>query len=337
MHKDLRVMGLDKFNHNWSLIKDKRNIATMVLVGVVLVISCFAFSAKNVTLIVEEKPLQLVVWGRSVQDVLNKAGVQLEKGDIVRPAKDSKIYDGSIIVTAQEKKIEIVDGTEKKVASMTMPSVSEILASQGITLGRDDVVEAQLQPEHDKEPFINITRRDINTFKEREVVAYSVKQETDADLRPWESKMVRKGVNGILEKTVRVVTENGKEVERKIVNSETIREPVTEIVLHSATNLSRGNKIYRSVQELSMVATAYTHTGNRTATGTWPSRGTVAVDPRTIPLGTPLYVEGYGFAVAEDTGGAIKGNKVDVFLENRKNAVKWGKKTVKVQILRKVN
>ena len=134
-----------------------------------------------------------------------------------------------------------------------------------------------------------------------------------------------------------MVIENGREIERKIVGSKTIKQPVSQLVKYSTATLSRGGHSYRSVKQLTMLATAYTHTGNRTATGTWPTHGTVAVDPRMIPLGTPLYIEGYGFAVAADTGSSIKGNRVDVFLENRKNALKWGKKPVKVHILRKIN
>lgn len=73
-------------------------------------------------------------------------------------------------------------------------------------------------------------------------------------------------------------------------------------------------------------ATAYTHTGNRTASGIWPKRGHVAVDPKLIPLGTKLFVEGYGPAVAVDTGDAIKGHRMDVFFETEKEARKWGKR-----------
>lgn len=316
---------------------DRMRYTVMVLAGFVLVAGWFIFSAKNVTLVVDGESTQLVVRGSSVGDVLRKAGVDLKDGDTVRPAKSSRIYEGSVIVAARRQRVEIIDGTEKRVAAMTMPSVAEILASQGITLGKDDMVEAQLDTEKSQLPSIKITRRDIKTFKERQVIAYTVKREADDTLAPWETRTVRKGVNGILVNTVRVIVENGKEIERKIVDSTTLRKPVNEIIRHSVATVSRGNNNYRSVRELTMVATAYTHTGNRTATGTWPAYGTVAVDPGTIPLGTPLYVEGYGFAVAADTGGAIKGHKLDVFLENRKNALKWGKKTVKVQILRKVN
>ena len=65
-----------------------------------------------------------------------------------------------------------------------------------------------------------------------------------------------------------------------------------------------------------------------------PNLKVIAVDPRVIKLGTKVYVEGYGYAIAGDTGGSIRGNKIDVFMPNHSSALKWGRKTVKVKILR---
>lgn len=80
-------------------------------------------------------------------------------------------------------------------------------------------------------------------------------------------------------------------------------------------------------------ATAYSHTGYRTATGTYPKVGTVAVDPRVIPLGCCLYVEGYGYGRAEDTGRLIKGNRIDVFFDTEAEALKWGRRRTRVYLL----
>ena len=80
-------------------------------------------------------------------------------------------------------------------------------------------------------------------------------------------------------------------------------------------------------------ATAYCYTGNRTATGTWPSRGTIAVDPEVIPLGSKLYVEGYGEGIAEDTGGLIKGDIIDVYMESEDECWQWGRRQVEVRII----
>ena len=73
-----------------------------------------------------------------------------------------------------------------------------------------------------------------------------------------------------------------------------------------------------------------------TATGTRPKEGrTIAVDPQVIPLGSTVYIEGFGYYIAEDTGGAIKGNRIDVFLMSYDIARQLGRKTAKVWILGK--
>lgn len=94
-------------------------------------------------------------------------------------------------------------------------------------------------------------------------------------------------------------------------------------------------------KEMVMTATAYTAycTGcsGTTAYGinlrANPNQKVIAVDPRVIPLGTKVWVEGYGEAIAGDTGGAIKGNKIDVFIPSYDNAMAWGVKTVKLKVL----
>ena len=64
-----------------------------------------------------------------------------------------------------------------------------------------------------------------------------------------------------------------------------------------------------------------------------PDAKIIAVDPKVIPLGTKVWVEGYGEAIAADKGGSIKGNKIDVFMSSNKKAINWGRRTVTVKIL----
>jgi len=103
--------------------------------------------------------------------------------------------------------------------------------------------------------------------------------------------------------------------------------------------LSRGtSKAPSYSQVLQLEATAYSSDGI-TASGSATRRdpngySTIAVDPRVIPIGTTVYVEGYGYAVAEDTGGAIKGNIIDVFFQSESEAINWGRRSVKVYILK---
>jgi N-acetylmuramoyl-L-alanine amidase len=96
-----------------------------------------------------------------------------------------------------------------------------------------------------------------------------------------------------------------------------------------------------AAKTFTMSATAYTAyctgcsgvTANGTDLRANPGAKVIAVDPKVIPLGTRVWVEGYGEAIAADTGGAIKGNKIDVFIPTQEGALNWGRKTVTVKIL----
>lgn len=105
--------------------------------------------------------------------------------------------------------------------------------------------------------------------------------------------------------------------------------------------VSRNNNSSSVAKEFYVEATAYTAycsgCSGTTATGinlrANPDLKVIAVDPRVIPLGSKVWVEGYGNAVAADTGGAIKGNKVDLFMKNKSDAYKWGRKKVRIKVL----
>ncbi|EWH21435.1 3D domain-containing protein [Bacillus haynesii] len=105
---------------------------------------------------------------------------------------------------------------------------------------------------------------------------------------------------------------------------------------------SRSNESQSAAKELTVTATAYTANDGGmtgvTATGidlkANKNAKVIAVDPNVIPLGSKVYVEGYGEATAADTGGAIKGNKIDVFVPSKSAAKNWGVKTVKVKVLK---
>lgn len=92
---------------------------------------------------------------------------------------------------------------------------------------------------------------------------------------------------------------------------------------------------------MTVSATAYTAycagCSGTTATGqnlrANPNQKVIAVDPRVIPLGSKVWVEGYGTAIAGDTGGAIKGNKIDVFIPSQSAALQWGRKNITIKVL----
>lgn len=107
--------------------------------------------------------------------------------------------------------------------------------------------------------------------------------------------------------------------------------------LNTPTVPTASTEIGNVIKTLTMESTAYYGHGI-TASGLKPVRNpdgisTIAVDPDVIPLGTKVYVSGYGLAIAADTGGAIKGNIIDVFLNTNEECISWGRRNVTVQIL----
>lgn len=124
-------------------------------------------------------------------------------------------------------------------------------------------------------------------------------------------------------------------------NAKKIKES-TEAVKKTASKTPSRSKSTNIVKEFNVSATAYTAyckgCSGITKTGIDLRNNSdlkvIAVDPSVIELGTKVYVEGYGYAVAGDIGSAIKGNKIDVFIPTKNEAFEWGRKTVKISIIK---
>lgn len=84
---------------------------------------------------------------------------------------------------------------------------------------------------------------------------------------------------------------------------------------------------------MTVEATAYTHTGNNTASGTYPKeKQTIATDPKLIPLGTKVEIDGHTY-IAEDTGSAIKSEIIDIFMDSYEDCINWGRQEIEIIIL----
>lgn len=164
-------------------------------------------------------------------------------------------------------------------------------------------------------------------------------------LQASQRKVLRPGIAGIRVVTERVTTWDSTVVDHQVLTRAVLRNPRRGVVLagipRTLSQLPLELRYRRVATLFTMVATAYTAGsasawGNGyTATGLVARYGVVAVDPRVIPLGSHLFIPGYGYAIAADTGGAIIGNRVDLCMNSLMDALNFGRQIVKVYILRR--
>jgi len=294
---------------------------------------------KTVTLEVDgqKKEVDGFLFG-TIGELLQREGIQVEKEDLVQPTGSIEITDGTAIVVTHAKTITVQDGASEPITVKTQSStVSDLLKELNITLNESDKIDVALTTAVEDGKTLSIVRRHEDVKVAEEAIPFQTERQPDAEQFTGTEKVLTPGVEGKATIKTTIVLENGKEVDRK-VQREVAQQPVNKVVTYGTKQrpivvASRGGENVTASKTLSMNASAYSMPGNRTATGTAAGNGTIAVDPSVIPLGTKLFIEGYGYGVASDVGGAIKGNRIDLHFATTAQALQWGHRTVKVHIL----
>jgi uncharacterized protein YabE (DUF348 family) len=301
-------------------------------------------AALPVELVINEEETKVWTTTETVRELLLAQEVNVTEHDKVEPGLNASIKANMEVLVESAFQLTINVGGEEKQVWTTSTTVADFLEQQKVTLNDLDRVEPGLEAMVQKDSIVSVTRVEKVTDVVEESVDYAVVTKKDSNLTKGSQKVVDKGVKGKVAKHFEVVIENGKEVSRELIKTETVKESKDRIVavgtkVVQQTQVSRGND--KVGKEFFVSSTAYTAYCNGcsgvTSTGinlkANPNAKVIAVDPRVIPLGTKVYVEGYGYAVAGDTGSAIKGNKIDVFFATKAEAYRWGRKQVKIKIL----
>lgn len=292
-------------------------------------------SAKEVTLAVDGQEVSLKTRAQTVADLLRMQKIELGPQDKVLPALDTSLVSGMRVEITRAVPVNLtVDGETKKLF-VAAKTVEEALKEAGIALGEKDLVYPG--PQEALYPGMDI--RVVRVWQElREVevtLPYNTYRLYDAEMLVGQQKVVQEGRPGKARQRWLLTYHDGQEVDRVMQDSQVLEAPVDRVVRVGMLNqVSRGGQVIRFSRALDMVATAYSYgTGSVTATGVPVRRGVVAVDPAVIPLGTRLYIDGYGYATALDVGSRIRGNRIDVFLESEEAARRWGVRRVRVYVL----
>lgn len=298
--------------------------------------------AQLVVLKIDGEEQKIWTTAETVADLLHDKDISVSERDSINVALDTEIQEGMEIVIDFAFPVVLNDGGNEQEVWTTSTTVADFLKQQGIELKEFDRVEPGLDQTIQEDTVINVVRVEKVTDVVEEPVDFAVVSKKDSSLTEGTKKIVQEGKKGRLQKKYEVVLENGKEVARTLISEEVLAEPTNQIVALGTKpkqEVSRGAS--GSGKEFYVTATAYTASCNGcsgiTATGldlrANPNAKVIAVDPSVIPLGTKVYVEGYGYAVAADTGGSVKGKRIDVFFPTSSEAYRWGMKRVKIKIL----
>lgn len=299
--------------------------------------------AKQVQMVQGDEKKQVWTTADTVAEFLDEQQIALSEHDKIQPQTDTEIKQDLVIQIDKAFSITLVDGGEESLVWSTSTTVADFLSQQEITLNELDRVEPNMNEIVNEKTTVSVIRVEKVTDVVEEPIKFAVVTKNDSSLAKGTEKTVTKGQEGLVKKEYEVILENGKEVSRKLINESKLKEKQDKVVAVgtkvSTQTVSRGND--NVAKEFYVSSTAYTANCNgcsgRTATGfnlkANPNAKIIAVDPNVIPLGTKVYVEGYGYAVAADTGSSIKGNKIDVFFSSKSDAYRWGRKQVLIKIL----
>ena len=314
----------------------KMAVLIAVLICASLLATGFVWAQKKVHIVADGKTCTVSTIYRNPETILANADIVLNQGDEFRLSTAEVMNESTIIVY---RAVPVTVTYQGKTTSLTTgkPSVAETVAAMGIS--RDKV---RMDPVPGMQPRegMNIRVYDLKEeiIEQEAAVPFPVVRQPDATMEKGLETVISEGQDGRKKVKLRVRYEDGQQVASEVLEEKIIEAPQPQVVqagTRDTLETSRGLMRFRSV--MAMEATAYIPTDGDghgiTASGVPARRGVVAVDPRIIPLGTRLYISGYGLALAADTGGAITGDRIDLCMESYGEAMHYGRRDVKVYVL----
>ena len=273
---------------------------------------------------------------RTVGGFLKAHQIDFEEGtDWIDLKLDADIEDGMEIHITKAFNISLTVGGERTDVKTLPYTVEELLRTESVQLKRYDIVEPAMNTQLKPGDEVTVKRVTKASESETETVKFKTVYQADSSMTIGDTAVTQKGRDGKIEKTYLVTYTDGKETDRDLIDTETLKKKKDKII-------SYGTKIaFGKPEELKYVkkydkvrAVSYYFSGNPRGSYGLPCEfGTVAVDPKLIPLGSLLYIEGYGYAIANDVGSAIKGKTVDLYMEKYEQCLIWGARWTTVYVI----
>jgi len=305
--------------------------------------------AKHVTLIHDGLSELVETRAPDAEALLAERGFDRTPEDALSVDPSSPLADGETVVFQAAVPVTvIVDGAPPRAVRSAAASVAALLAAEGVRWDRHDRVSPNPSAPLASTQVVSVAHVERWTETVHVRVAAPVVRRYAFNLKPGLVKVLAAGRPGLKELRYTVSrSAGGRGTQRALLVARIIRAPKVRIVAegigeYTALSELAERSIVGTLQladsALAMVATAYTAhcsgCSGTTASGRPAGHGIVAVDPRVIPLGTRMFIPGYGPAVAGDTGGAIRGRRIDLGFNSDADAYRFGRRPVTVYLIR---
>ncbi len=324
-----------------TILRDKKSMVVFILASLMvsfLLLTGFVYSDKKITVIADGTSHTLQSHQISKYAVVAEAGITLNPNDEL-VLSTSGLQNGTVITVKRAIPVTVELHDQKKTVMTTASTAQELMNRIGFAKPYYVVIGNEYETLK-KDSLVKVGEV-TNTKKHTatEVLDIETIREPDPMMAKGQEKVVQEGEAGSAIVTRAVYYDGANQIGSKVLESMTIKEMVPRIIKEGTrdniVSTSRGVERYRQI--CTMNASAYTVAeGNGdglTATGMVAKGNIVAVDPNVIPLGTRVYIPGYGHAIAADTGGAIVGNRIDLLMETVDEAMQFGRRTIEVYIL----
>ncbi|NTW28056.1 MAG: DUF348 domain-containing protein [Coriobacteriia bacterium] len=324
-----------------------KNIIVAFVAAFIVVISFtgFVWAQKQITVVVDGRARYMETQAISVEGFLEDAGIPYSQGDVVSPTLDTRITPGMTVVLRHAVQVTLDVGGTKVQMRIVGTTVADALVAAGIDPTDNPAVQPGLDAKLTSGMIISLPNSFVRVTEDTVDVPFATETDSDPKMLVGESREVVAGANGVATNVYHTTVVNGVESEKVLFSTTVLTPAVNQVVVVGSmapkkitVNFNLASAAPAAyARSLQVVATAYSamqpELDEHTASGTLARRGVIAVDPSVIPLGTRVYVPGYGYAVAEDTGGAIKGDRIDVCFDSLVECDAWGRRTVTILIL----
>jgi uncharacterized protein YabE (DUF348 family) len=262
----------------------------------------------------------------TVGEALLEAGIRLYRADKVFPDPATPVFDGMHVQVQLSLPVSVRLDDHIMRTRTHRARVGEVLADLGVTLNGQDYAVPPLDASLREGLEIRVVRVTESVIVEQSSIPFEVVWQPDPDSEIDTQRLLQEGEPGVLERRIRLRYEDGRVVDRWVEGESVILPPSNRVMGYGTKvivrQLSTPSGVVEYWRVLKCLATSYSASTagvsrsspsyGRTATGRRMGHGIVAVDPNVIPLGTRVYVPGYGVGLAADTGGAIWGKRIDL-------------------------